>query len=43
MIYVSKIENTVRIDIARLQENHKEFIRNNKSILKTHQGFKSQR
>ena len=32
-----------KIDIDSIKENHKEFIRNNKSTLKIHQRFKSER
>ena len=32
-----------KIDIDCITENHKQFIRNNKSILKTQQRFKSER
>ena len=32
-----------KIDIGRIKENHKEFIKNNKSILKTQQRYKNER
>ena len=32
-----------KIDIDGIKENHKEFIKNNKSILKTQQRFKNER
>ena len=42
-----KIKQTIlkkkQIYIDSLKKNHKEFIRNNKSILKTHQIFKSEK
>ena len=45
----TKLENKIKylernkIDIDRIKENHKELVRNNKSILKTQQRFKSDR
>ena len=32
-----------KINIGRIKENHKEFIKNNKSILKTQQRYKNER
>ena len=43
----TQLENNInhlgknKIDIDRVKENHREFTRNNKSILKTQQRFKS--
>ena len=39
IIYLEKI----KINVDSLKENHKQFIRNNKSILKTQQRFKSEK
>ena len=37
----NKINHLKKNDIDRIKENHKEFLKNNKSILKTQKGFKS--
>ena len=41
-IKISHLEK-IKTDIARIKENHKEFIKYNKPILKTQQRFKSKR